>query len=91
MYRVWPVWIGSTIPAAVWLHPRLNTVTVQDLLTVFFFHWVVITLTLILRDLHRLQQGTESLEQRWAQEIKKRESKRRDRRRPSERRSQKKK
>ena len=87
MYRVWPVWIGSTIPAAVWLHPRLSAITIHDLLTVFFFHWVVITLTLMLRDLHRLQQGTESLEQCWAQEIERRENERRDRRRPGKRRN----
>ena len=54
----------------------------QDLLTIFFFHWVVITLTLMLRDLSRLQQEAESLGQRWAQEVGKR-----DRRRPSRRRN----
>ena len=54
----------------------------QDLLTIFFFHWVVITLTLILRDLNRLHQEAESLGQRWAQEVGNR-----DRRRPSGRRN----
>ena len=66
MYQVWPVWIASTVPAAVWLHPRLRALTLQVLLTVFFFHWVVITLTLILRNVSRLQQEEESLGQRWA-------------------------
>ena len=58
----------------------------QDLLTIFFFHWVVITLTLILRDLNRLHQEAESLGQRWAQEVENR-----DRRRPSGRRNRKRK
>ena len=79
MYQVWPVWVASTVPAVVWLHPRLRVLTLQDLLTVFCFHWVVITLTLILRDLSRLQQEAESLGQRWAQEVKKRERKKQSR------------
>ena len=86
MYRVWPLWIGSTIPAAVWLHPRLKVITIQDLITVFFFHWVVIILTLILRNLHRLHKKADSLEQCWAQECK-----RRDPGRPNERRNRRKK
>ena len=81
MYQVRPVWIASTVPAAVWLHPRLRAVILQDLLTVFFFHWVVITLTLILRNLSRLQQEAESLGQRWAQKVKKRERKKQSRKR----------
>ena len=44
-------------------------------------HWVVITLTLILRNLSRLQQKAESLGQRWAQEVKKRERKKQRRKR----------
>ena len=58
----------------------------QDLLTIFFFHWVVITLTLILRDLNRLQQEAKSLGQHWAHEVRKG-----DRRRPSGRRNRRKK
>ena len=64
MYQVWPVWLASTVPAAVWLQPRLRILTLQDLLTLFCYHWVVICLTLILRNLSRLQQEAESLGQR---------------------------
>ena len=32
MYPVWPVWMGSSIPVAVWLYPRLSVITLQDLL-----------------------------------------------------------
>ena len=85
MYQVWPVWLASTVPAAVWLQPRLRILTLQDLLTLFCYHWVVICLTLILRDLSRLQQEAESLGQRWDKEVKNREekeqSRKRDRRR----------
>ena len=85
MYQVWPVWLASTVPAAVWLQPRLRILTLQDLLTLFCYHWVVICLTLILRDLSRLQQEAESLGQRWDKEVKNREekeqSRNRDRRR----------
>ena len=81
MYQVWSVWIASTVPAAVWLHPRLRALTPQVFLTVFFFHWVVITLTLILRNVSRLQQEEESLGQRWAQEVEKRERKKQGRKR----------
>ena len=35
MYQVWPVWVASTVPAAVWLQPRLRVLTLQDLLTLF--------------------------------------------------------
>ena len=85
MYQVWPVWLASTVPAAVWLQPRLRILTLQDLLTLFCYHWVVICLTLILRNLSRLQQEAESLGQRWDKEVKNREekeqSRKRDRRR----------
>ena len=86
MYQVWPVLVASTVPAAVWLQPRLRVLTLQDLLTLFCYHWVVICLTLILRNLSRLQQEAESLGQRWAQEVEKRDKskgskKRRQRRR----------
>ena len=81
MYQVWPVWLASTVPAAVWLQPRLPVLTLQDVLTLFFYHWVVICLTLILRDLSRLQQEAKSLGQRWAQEVEKREESKRSRKR----------
>ena len=75
MYQVWPVWLASTVPAAVWLQPRLKILTLQDLLALFCYHWVVICLTLILRNLSRLQQEAESLGQRLDKEVKKREEK----------------
>ena len=76
MYQVvWPVWIASTIPAAVWLHPKVPTLTLQDLLTVLFYHWVVICITLILRNLGRLQEEAESVGSRLNEEVKKREEK----------------
>ena len=81
MYQVWPMWLASTVPAAVWLQPRLRVLTLQDLLTLFCYHWVVICLTLILRDLSRLQQEAKSLGQRWAQEVEKREESKRSRKR----------
>ena len=86
MYQVWPVWVASTVPAAVWLQPRLRVLTLQDLLTLFCYHWVVICLTLILRDLSRLQQEAESLGQLWAQEVEKREESKRSRKRDQRRR-----
>ena len=67
MYPVWPVWVASTVPAAVWLQPRLPGLTLQDVLTLFFYQWVVICLTLILRDLSTLQQEAKGLGQRLAQ------------------------
>ena len=85
MYPVWPVWVASTVPAAAWLQPRLPVLTLQDVLTLFFYHWVVICLTLILRDLSTLQQEAKGLGQRLAQEVEKREenkkSRKKDRRR----------
>ena len=77
MYPVWPVWVASTVPAAVWLQPRLPVLTLQDVLTLFFYQWVEISLTLILRDLSTLQQEAKGLGQRLAQEVEKREENKR--------------
>ena len=81
MYPVWPVWLASTVPAAVWLQPRLPVLTLQDVMTLFFYQWVVICLTLILRDLSTLQQEAKGLGQRLAQEVEKREENKRSRKR----------
>ena len=81
MYPVWPIWLASTVPAAAWLQPRLPVLTLQDVLTLFFYQWVVICLTLILRDLTTLQQEAKSLGQRLAQEVERREENKRSRRR----------
>ena len=77
MYPVWPVWVASTVPAAVWLQSRLPGLTLQDVLTLFFYQWVVICLTLILRDLSTLRQEAKGLGQRLAQEVEKREENKR--------------
>ena len=76
---VWPVWLASTVPAAVWLQPRLPVLTLQDVLTLFFYQWGVICLSLILRDLTTLRQKAKSLELRLAQELKRREENKRNR------------
>ena len=81
MYPVWPVWLASTVPAAVWLQPRLPVLTLQDVLTLFFYQWVVICLTLILRDLSTLPQEAKGLGQPLAQEVEKREKNKRSRKR----------
>ena len=81
MYPVWPVWLVSTVPGAIWLQPRLPVLTLQDVLTLFFYQWVVICLTLILRDLSTLRQEAKGLGQRLAQEVEKREENKRSRKR----------
>ena len=85
MYHLGPVWIASTIPAAVWLHPKVPTLNLQDVLTLFCYQWTVICLTLILRNLSILQEEAESFGRRLNEEVKKREeregNKRRRRRR----------
>ena len=81
MYPVWPVWVASTVPAAVWLQPRLPVLTLQDVLTLFFYQWVVICLTLILRDLSTLQQEAKGLGQRLSKEVEKKEENKRSRKR----------
>ena len=65
---VWPIWLASTIPAAIWLEPRLPVLTGQDLITVFLYHWGIIIFSLLLRDLTMAQQQVERLEQRLVQE-----------------------
>ena len=81
MYPVWPVWLASTVPGAIWLQPRLPVLTLQDVLTLFFYQWVVICLTLILRDLSTLQQEAKGQGQRLAQEVEKREENKRNKKR----------
>ena len=81
MYPVWPVWLASTVPGAIWLQPRLPVLTLQDVLTLFFYQWVVICLTLILRDLSTLQQEAKGLGRHLAQEVEKREENKRSRKR----------
>ena len=70
---VWPIWLASTVPAAIWLKPRLPVLTLQDLITIFLYHWGIICFSLLLRDLTTLQQQVERLEQRLVQEEERRE------------------
>ena len=77
---VWPIWLASTVLAAVWLKPRLPVLTLQDLITLFLYHWGIICFSLLLRDLTTVQQQVERLEQRLVQEEKRREENNRRRR-----------
>ena len=70
---IWPIWLASTIPAAIWLEPKLPVLTAQDLITVFLYHWGIICFYLLLRDLTTVQQQVERLELRLVQEEERRE------------------
>ena len=70
---VWPIWLASTVLAAVWLKPRLPVLTLQDLITLFLYHWGIICFSLLLRDLTTVQQQVERLEQHLVQEEERRE------------------
>ena len=70
---VWPILLASTVPTAIWLKPRLPVLTLQDLITIFLYHWRIICFSLLLRDLTTLQQQVERLEQRLVQEEERRE------------------
>ena len=76
---VWPIWLASTIPAAIWLEPRLPQLTAQDLIAVFIYHWGICFFSLLLRDLTEAQQQVEQLEQRLVKEKERREEKNRKR------------
>ena len=71
---VWPIWLASTIPVAIWLEPRLSNLTVVDLVVVFLYHWSVIVFSLLLRERTETQIQVEQLEQQLAEEKKKKES-----------------
>ena len=71
---VWPIWLASTIPAAIWLKPRLPNLTVVDLVVVFLYHWSVIVVSLLLRERTEAQKQVQQLEQQLAEEKKKKES-----------------
>ena len=81
MYPVWPIWLASTIPAAAWLQPKLLVLKLQDVLTLFCYHWVVICLTLILRYLTALKQEARSLGLRLSQEVERKEENKRSKKR----------
>ena len=77
---VWPIWLASTVLAAVWLKPRLPVLTLQDLITLMLYHWGIICFFLLLRDLTAVKQQVEWLEQRLVQEEERREENNRRRR-----------
>ena len=51
-----------------WLQLKILVLTLQDVLTLFCYCWVVICLTVILRDVTVLQQEARSLGLRLSQE-----------------------
>ena len=71
---VWPIWLASTIPAAIWLEPRLPHLMVVDLVVVFLYHWSVIVFSLLLRERTEAQIQVQQLEQELAEKKKKNES-----------------
>ena len=80
---VWPICLASRVLAAVWLKPRLPVLTLQDLITLFLYHWGIICFSLLLRDLTTVQQQMERLErleQHLVQEEERREENNRRRR-----------
>ena len=67
---VGPIWLASTIPAAIWLELRLSHLTAVDLVAVFLYHRGICVFSLLLRDLTEAQQQVQQLEQRLAKEKK---------------------
>ena len=65
---VWPICVASTIPAAIWLEPRLPALTAQDLIAVFLYHWGICFFSLLLRDLTEEQQQVEQLKESLVKE-----------------------
>ena len=68
------IWLASTIPAAIWLEPRLPNLTVVDLVVVFLYHWSVFVFSLLLRERTEAQMQVQQLEQQLTEEKKKKES-----------------
>ena len=71
---VWPIWLASTIPAAIWLESRLSHLTAVDLVAIFLYHWGICVFSLLLSDLTEAQQQVQQLEQPLTIEKKKKES-----------------
>ena len=65
---VWPIWLASIIPAAIWLEPRLPVLTAQDLITVFIYHWGICFFSLLLRDLTEAKRQVVQLEEELLKE-----------------------
>jgi hypothetical protein len=59
---VWLIWLASTIPAAIWLEPRLPNLMVVDLVVVILYHWSVIVFSLLLRERTETQIQMQQLE-----------------------------
>ena len=68
---VWPIWLASTIPVAIWLEPRLSHLTAVNLVAVFLYLLGICVLSLLLRDLTEKQRQVQQLEQRLAKEKRK--------------------
>ena len=71
---VWQIWLASTIPAAIWLEPRLSHLTAVDLVAVFLYHWGICVFSLLLTNLTETQQQVQQLEQRLIKEKKRKET-----------------
>ena len=71
---VWPIWLASTIPAAIWLEPTLPNLTVVDLVVVFLYHCSVIVFSPLLRERTEAQIQVQQWEQQLAEEKKKKVS-----------------
>ena len=65
---VWPIWVLSLIPAAIWLEPKLPILTAQDLISVFLYLWSVAIYSLLLRDLTEGQKKVVQLEEQLDKE-----------------------
>ena len=72
--QVWPIWLASTIPASIWLEPRLPQLTAEDLIAVLIYHWGICVFSLLLRDLTEAQQQVQQLEQHLVKEKKRKEA-----------------
>ena len=66
--HVWPIWILSLIPAAIWLEPKLPILTAQDLISVLLYLWSVAIYSLLLRDLTEGQKRAVQIEEQLGQE-----------------------
>ena len=77
---VWPIWVLSLIPAAIWLEPKLPILTAQDLIAVFLYLWSVVIYSLLLRDLTEGQKKVVQLEEQLEKEKRRRQGRTGDRR-----------
>ena len=62
------IWVLSLIPAAIWLEPKLTTLTAQDLISVLLYLWSVAIYSLLLRDLTEGQKRAVQIEEQLDKE-----------------------